>query len=453
MEDAIVRVKSFELKNLKNVNSGLVEVNPQNDNGVADIVGIYGQNGSGKTAVVDAFDILQQVLNGKPVPEYVAEFITKNERFMRLGFEFLIEVGDEVNYYAKYEFEIENNSQKLPAIKLEKLTYRRYGDSGHSNKSITVSLPDDDEGWIKPKTIYKKLGSRRLTDLIVAKKMSQKERRSLLFNQDVADCFHEGADEVKEILYALHNFSCDTLFVIGNECSNLMGLNILIPFFVKYETDENLCFGTIPMPLNEATQISKGHYDQLLPIMEMINPVLNEIVPGLAIGIECYGEQLNEKGEQVVKVELVSQKDGRKIPFRYESEGIKKIVSILVLLIAMYNDKSLCLVVDELDAGIFEFLLGELLSVLNSGGKGQLFFTSHNLRPLEVLGKNNIVFTTTNPQKRYVRFNNVKKTNNLRDLYIRALNLGGQREEIYKPTSLTKIGRAFRKAGKARDCK
>ena len=41
--------------------------------------------------------------------------------------------------------------------------------------------------------------------------------------------------------------------------------------------------------------------------------------------------------------------------------------------------------VDELDSGIYEYLLGECLEVMQDKAKGQLIFTSHNLRPLEIL--------------------------------------------------------------------
>ena len=95
-------------------------------------------------------------------------------------------------------------------------------------------------------------------------------------------------------------------------------------------------------------------------------------------------------------------------------------------MIAMYNKPGICLAVDELDAGIFEYLLGEILEIIQDRAKGQLVFTSHNLRPLEKLNKESLIFTTTNPQNRYIRFTNVKETNNLRSFYYRAINLGGQ---------------------------
>ncbi len=66
----------------------------------------------------------------------------------------------------------------------------------------------------------------------------------------------------------------------------------------------------------------------------------------------------------------------------YSIIGIKKIVSILQLLIVVYNNPSITVAIDELDSGIFESLLGELLNIISEKGKGQLIFTSHNLRPL-----------------------------------------------------------------------
>ena len=125
-----------------------------------------------------------------------------------------------------------------------------------------------------------------------------------------------------------------------------------------------------------------------------------------------------------------------------------KIVSIILsAMISMYNNPSVCMVVDELDSGIYEYLLGEILSVIETGGKGQLMFTSHNLRPLEVLNKDSIYFTTVNEKNRYIRFANVKESNNLRSMYIRSIMLGGQSEILYNETDKLEIRRAFKMAG------
>ena len=48
---------------------------------------------------------------------------------------------------------------------------------------------------------------------------------------------------------------------------------------------------------------------------------------------------------------------------------------------------------------------------------------------------------------RYIRLNNVKTTNNLRDFYYRDIVLGEQSESVYEPTNNSEISLAFREAG------
>ena len=99
-----------------------------------------------------------------------------------------------------------------------------------------------------------------------------------------------------------------------------------------------------------------------------------------------------------------------------------------------------------MDSGIFEYLLGEILRIISEKGKGQLIFTSHNLRPLETIDKGFVAFTTTNVNNRYIRFSNVKNNNNLRDFYYRDIMLGEQDEQVYETTNNYEIALAFREA-------
>ena len=59
------------------------------------------------------------------------------------------------------------------------------------------------------------------------------------------------------------------------------------------------------------------------------------------------------------------------------------------------------------------------------------------------------MFSTVNPDNRYIHMKNVKNSNNLRSMYIRSIKLGGQDEAIYEETDSLKIARAFRKAGRS----
>ena len=84
---------------------------------------------------------------------------------------------------------------------------------------------------------------------------------------------------------------------------------------------------------------------------------------------------------------------------------------------------------------------------MQDSGKGQLIFTSHNLRPLEVLERNSIVFTTTDRENCYTRRTNLKPSNNLRHCYYRDITLGSDEEELYEETSSIEIAHAMRRVG------
>ena len=203
------------------------------------------------------------------------------------------------------------------------------------------------------------------------------------------------------------------------------------------------------LPLNAAAAIPEQSLEVVRKVIENMNIVLEQIVPGLTIGIYDLGPAVFRDGKPGRTVQLMSLKNGREIPFQYESEGIKKIVSVLQLLIVVYNNPSITVAIDELDAGVFEYLLGEILNIISEKGKGQLIFTSHNLRPLETIDKGFIAFTTTNPENRYIRMTNVKGDHNLRDFYYRDIVLGEQTEQVYNPTNNFEIALAFREAGEA----
>ena len=87
----------------------------------------------------------------------------------------------------------------------------------------------------------------------------------------------------------------------------------------------------------------------------------------------------------------------------------------------------------------------KLLELFQEHGKGQFIFTSHNLRPLEVLDKKFICFTTANPSNRYIRMKGVGHSNNLRSLYFRNIIMADKQDEVlYKNEKKYKILGAFK---------
>ena len=215
---------------------------------------------------------------------------------------------------------------------------------------------------------------------------------------------------------------------------------------MNYEMDGNGIVGSIIIPPDGGVIPDKA-YGIFCKAIDIINIVLPKLVPGLTVSLKDLGKQMLPDNSVGIRVQLMSHKNKKEIALAFESEGIKKIFSVLQLLIRVYNDYSITVAIDELDSGVFEYLLGELLKIISEKGKGQLIFTSHNLRPLETIDKSFIVFTTTNTSNRYIRLTNVKSSNNLRDFYYRGLIVDDQSETLYDLTNNSEISLAFRKAG------
>ncbi len=64
MENRSVRIVSISLENFKNVKKGSICFENKRKDYKASILGVYGQNGSGKTALIDAMALLKLVLCG-----------------------------------------------------------------------------------------------------------------------------------------------------------------------------------------------------------------------------------------------------------------------------------------------------------------------------------------------------------------------------------------------------
>jgi hypothetical protein len=286
------------------------------------------------------------------------------------------------------------------------------------------------------------------TNLLAYKRLTYTSSRSFIFSREFLDILTKNCTEkiYLDLFEHLLRFGNYELFVVDIINAALISMN-MFPFSIKYEKNGNITNGTVLINLMGETNIPLNALNAVKSVFETMNIVLSKLVPELKISITELGKVIDSNGNEGYKILLVSHKNSKEIPLRYESEGIKKIVSVLQLLIVVYNNASITVAIDELDSGVFEYLLGELLKIVSQRGRGQLIFTSHNLRPLETLDTGFIAFTTNNPQNRYIRLNNIKKNNNLRDYYYRDIILGNQSESLYESTNNEEIAMAFRQAG------
>ncbi len=462
--NSIIRMKSLRLNNFKNVANGLVSVDeePYNNGSYdhADVLGIYGQNGSGKTAVVDALYFIQRLLRGEKLSDNNDEF----EDYMSGGAEessitvnLSIYGAENIRTDVIYSVTVKRVNGKT-VISRETLSRARSGEGIKAIMAPCVSFDiDQDNELFTPQIRLQELvksNKNKKTDLMVAKKLAAINGTSYIFSEESFKVFTDevGTDfeEYATIIKELKRYAIRNLFVIRNVHSGYISAKMMLPIAFKYETESVGKKGDLPILFFEPIALKQEDVELLKKLIDQINIVLETIIPEMRLGLREYGEQLLDDGNRGFKVEMTSiRKGSTEIPIRMESEGIIKIISILNALIQAFSNHSVCLVVDELDAGIFEYLLGELLNIFSENAHGQLIFTSHNLRALELLDKDSIMFSTANPENRYIRFKSVKSTNNFRKMYLRVIGLGGQEESVYEETNSIKIARAFRKAGKS----
>ena len=461
MSQTIVRLQGLELRNIKNVEFGKIEMpnSYQNERRYnnSEILGLYGQNGSGKTAVIDTMYFLQKFMTGESIEKKLTDYINMKKESAELKASFII-FEDNIMYDVDYNICIVREKDNFAVIKKESLSCSKIiEDKKINNKTIFMEFKRDNrEDIFTPKKRLEELldeNKEDKTDLIVAKKMAEKSNCSYIFGANSREIFFKKYDgkfqQYSFIIKRLFEFAVKDLFVINNVHSGVISANIVLPMAFRIDSENNGVKGDLPVSLLETTILDNEDLKILRNIIEEINTVLYTIIPGLRIEIKEYGSQLMDNGEEGYKIEHMSSREGMpSFPIRMESEGIIKIISILNALIQAFSDPSICLAIDELDAGIFEYILGELLQIFDESAKGQLIFTSHNLRALEMLEKESIMFSTTNSSNQYIHMKNIKQSNNLRDVYLRSITLGGQKEEIYKETSSLKIARAFRKAGR-----
>lgn len=93
---AIIKIKKIILHNLRNVRHGEISIAVNFESFLqANVVGLYGQNGSGKTTIVDAFSILKALISGwiaeVKLPVQEKHLVMAGEGKASIDFEFLVE--------------------------------------------------------------------------------------------------------------------------------------------------------------------------------------------------------------------------------------------------------------------------------------------------------------------------------------------------------------------------
>lgn len=446
-----VRICSIDIENIKNVLGGSIAM-PHRVAGFkpdeGELLGIYGQNGTGKTAVVNALSLVQTLICGAGLTKDTTDWMTYGESKSSVSVLFNVEM-EQRSFDVQYTVTLEHDGKNVH-IRHEALSAKPIEPKARFNTIIEFN-----EGGVPtsadfaPQATFARLQPYcSKQDILINKVLANREGRSYIFNRSMYELLWNLEGWHAEVLRALRHFAALHLHIVSTVKSSMVKANVL-PITVSYG-DAPEMMDTCIVLLNGPSMLPASSYRDFKGTLEQINSVLCKIIPGLTLEASELGSELKTADIEQMRFELLAVRGDIRIPLKLESDGIKKIIAILLLWITVSNTPGTCLVVDELDASIFEYLLGELLSVWREHASGQLIFTAHNLHPLEVLDKRSVVFTTIDPHHRFIRLKNIKPTNNLRDVYLRSIFIGGQEFELYDETNKTEIARAIRKCATPR---
>ena len=472
-----IRIHSITLENFKSVKYGRIETAcakkfvPQDTQ--SDILGIYGQNGSGKTSVIEALSIFKYLAVGESIPDKYADCIRKDADQAHLEYVFdyqypsgkihkvkygvYLELADQTSVELDYDESfvdesIEEEEKVKHLVKVSREYIKACGDfEEHKGWHNVINTNTEPFGPANKRKCFLK-DSKSLNSLIANRKIAWNLSKSFIFMDETIDIFMGmmNRSEYADIVFDLKNFASIYFYVVDTKSAGFIRLNVGMPIWIRrIGKDQMFVINRIVLGINKPNKLPEQLFSDVREVFENINIVLCRLIPGLTIDLKDLGPILLKNGKPGKLAELIAIRDGVELPLRDESDGIKKIISTLQLFIEAYNDRSLTVAIDEFDAGVFEYLLGEMLTVFEKYGKGQFIFTSHNLRPLEVINKDFICFTTTNPENRYTRIDNIKPSNNLRNVYFREIELGGEDEDLYVQEKQFRIVQALRKAGQS----
>ncbi|PWG66770.1 AAA family ATPase [Bifidobacterium callitrichidarum] len=454
----MIRLRTLTLDDAKNTRHGVLDFKDLGSG--SSVTGIYGQNGSGKTTVIIALQILKILMSGESVNRDGVGFIRQaaSQATIKAGFEI---DGDLVDYTVSFEPNSDNGSMRVVNERIELAT-------GTQRKRVLidhgVDHAEDELGYrdwrTTPSVQWRSLRSVKSTDGILQQEetLAWSEGRSFIFSPRVRQTLHK----VEELIGKQEHVSTSRTNALTQNLTPLIGKTDMLAGYtrdcmriVSTRDVSSVSFDYAPIqvtgqhmaPLDISHPVimpaeARKYVERMVEQADLIMPVL---VPGIHIRCDVKDMTMAD-GNPGVEVFLRSERNGVSIPLWAESEGIRRIMGILSLLVRMFNEENVLVAIDEIDSGIFEILLGDLLNILARRGVGQLVFTAHNLRILEMLSAKSVVFSTANPERRFITVNK-HGTNNLRDMYIRLVCTGDGDERMADRVDLGDVANAFYEAG------
>lgn len=359
------------------------------------IKAIYGENGSGKTAIITAVQLLKNILTDKTylndtlTQKNIVESINKKQKAGFIQIEYYL-CGTTTNSIENYRIDFEIRKDNRFYITSEKMKTK----NGNYSQNQYKTVFETQNGRLV------NFGPSKFFDFFANMTQNLLEQRSLatfLTDIDVDKLPEENSTEFIHTI--LLNFFIGSVNVFIDEADDhrRYAFSKLTTEMPRDIIDEPISI--IYKEINN--QMATLSWDNRKLVLKKNIDVFKNTIKKMCAFIQIFKTELQDiivetkEGEDAYQCNLVMKYKDYTIDSEYESRGIKKLMDLYVVLNqACKGDIAF---IDELDASINDVYLGKLLEFFAYYGGGQLCFTAHNLSPMKFLKKrkNSISFISS----------------------------------------------------------
>lgn len=341
------------------------------------IKGIYGENGSGKTAIITAVNIVKEfIFNDNYLRDsqnqiLLNELINKNKREFVFKCEFVTHIELLLIYEYEVRFSFDENDEVF--VSYEALKYKK-----NSSKNMQTTLFICENGEFEELHMDEKMQIR-----IVEKTRNLLTKQSAFFMIFSILSRDENIENMSfYVLYAMFFFLM--LFVYFDKEDEHKDYyqrikrrefkNNLLPEKQIEELLNDIPTNERRVPIAEYQNYEK-RISQLERFVRLFKPDLKKIDI----------DKKEDKG--FYKCELLMDYGSYRVNREFESTGIEKIIELFDAFI--FASRGGIVFIDEMDSNINDIYLCKIIEYFKYYGNGQMCFTSHNTDPMSVLKDNN----------------------------------------------------------------
>ncbi len=417
-------VKAKNFKSLKDIEFNLNKTKTKTNQ----FISIYGENGSGKTNIVELFKLLQQSTMSR------ATDIAMN-KMPKEFWKIQEEMSDQLPTEIRQIFQLSFNLKEYRMLDEEEPTEIEYGFKINDNDGFYYIKFDDE---IIEEKLYYMAGKQRAYLFQIKKennKIIKNLNKNIFINEKYNEELIDGIDKYwgKYTFLSLLSFEAiekNKDYIDNNISKNIMEVIDKI-WSMTVHVDKG-ALKIIPdgfVKVRKLNNIQKGIVKKdKLPEIKKYENVLNIFFTQAYADIKEVKYKINEK-EDRIHYELFFYKmiggQIKSIPSKLESDGTRRILNQFDTIIGSLLGETV--IIDEIDNGIHDVLMKNIIMSIKDEITGQLIITTHNTLLLEILPKEYIYILSTdyngnktiNSIKEYGI--KIQKNNNARDLYFKGV--------------------------------